>query len=362
MNTAEQAAERLRAGHQLVDGTLYLRTGGFCMAVRSNSAAFINKLSAYFAHVVVDACDADVLVEAYDTSVVDLDVEWKDWAREPGKSGRKDAYHDLLDGRLLLKVRTGMVFLQSLQARIAAGPCSELDNQVINFINSQYMNWLQHNGWLICHAAGLTVHGKGLGMAGLSGGGKSTLMLGLMDYPDVQYLTNDRLFIRREGQRVRARGIPKLPRINPGTIVHNPALHGLIDAHRRNALLALPRQALWHLEEKYDVMIDSVYGQGRIAEAMDLRAFLVLNWSHASDESTRLEEVAIEARSDLLPAIMKSPGPFLQYRDGTLYGDSEHTDAGVYIDALQGVSILEASGRVDIPRLQRELYEWVKAN
>lgn len=361
IETVEQAAAILRAGRKPVEQALYIRTGGFCLAVRSDSKEFIRQLADYFGHVAVDACDADVVVEAYDGDVMDLDMEWKDWAREPGKSGRKDAYADIQGGRLLLKVRTGMVFLQGREHRIAAGPCRKLDNQVINFINSQYMNWLQNQGWLICHASGLDIAGYGIGMAGLSGGGKSTLMLGLMDDPDVRYVTNDRLFICRDGGRVRARGIPKLPRINPGTIVHNPVLHPLIDASRREQLLALPKQELWHLEEKYDVMINAVYGPGRIEEEMTLNAFVVLNWSHQTDEVTCLSEVELDSRRDLLPAVMKSPGPFFQYADGRMYTDSTQPDPAAYLDALRGVTLLEVTGTVDIPLLTDRLREWVNA-
>jgi HprK-related kinase B len=222
------------------------------------------------------------------------------------------------------------------------------------------MNWLQQHDWLICHAAGLDFDGIGIGMAGLSGGGKSTLMLGLMDQVDVRYVTNDRLFIRREADRVQARGIPKLPRINPGTIVHNPALHGLIGESRRAELLAMPSQELWHLEEKHDVMISEIYGDDRIEEEMLLHGFLVLNWSHDTEQETRLEAVDLDAREDLLPAIMKSPGPFMQYSDGAMYRDSQPLDSQKYLQALNGVTILEASGRVDIPLLQRELSRWAR--
>lgn len=361
LHDSGQAAALLRAGHVLTDEVLYLGLSGFCLAIRSNSARFTAQLGRYFAHVVTSPCEPDVLVEAYDTDIVHLDLNWQDWAREPGKAGRKDACYDLDDGRLVRKVRTGMIFLQSLQSRIAVGPCGELENQVVNFINSQYMNWLQQQGWLICHASGLDVDGYGIGMAGLSGGGKSTLMLGLMDQADVRYVTNDRLFVRCEGDRVQATGIPKLPRINPGTIVHNPALHGLIDAERRRELSALPKDDLWHLEEKYDVMINEIYGDDRIEEAMELGAFVVLNWSHEAGAGVQINEVDIESRSDLLPAIMKSPGPFYQFIDGAMYQDSMQPDPQAYIDVLQGVTVLEVSGRVDIPKLQQDLYRWLKS-
>lgn len=357
--SASQAAKLLREDRTLQAQGLYINPGGLCIHIRSNSTEFIEQLAVYFSHVAVEACDAAVTIEAYDTEVMTLDLDWTDWPREPGKTGRKDAIYELVDGRLLRKVRTGMLFLQSTEAVIAAGPCRALDNQVINFINSQYMNWLQRQGWLICHAAALDLNGHGVGIAGLSGGGKSTLMLALMDKPGVAYVTNDRLFIKRDNGTVRAAGIPKMPRINPGTIVHNPALHGLIGADRRSELLALPKDELWHLEEKHDAMIATLYGAERVLQESRLDTFLVLNWSRDTSEATRLDEVDLAARQDLLPAIMKSPGPFYQLADGSLYQASMHADPQVYLDALQGVQILEASGRVDTELLKDKLYTWI---
>ncbi len=361
LETASQAATLLRQGRSLQPQGLYINPGGLCIHIRSNSTEFIEQLGAYFSHVAVDACDAAVTIEAYDSDVMTLDVDWTDWPREPGKTGRKDAIHELADGRLLRKVRTGMLFLQSTEAVIAAGPCRALDNQVINFINSQYMNWLQRQGWLICHAAALDMNGHGVGIAGLSGGGKSTLMLSLMDKPGVAFVTNDRLFIKRDDEAVRAAGIPKMPRINPGTIVHNPALHDLIGAERRRELLALPKEELWHLEEKHDAMIDTLYGTDRVLQETRLDTFLVLNWSHDTRDRMHLAKVDLVERQDLLPAIMKSPGPFYQLADGSLYQPDMQADPQTYLDALQGVRILEASGRVDTEQLKDELYTWVTA-
>lgn len=358
-DSAAQAAALLRADHVLQAQGLYINPGGLCIHIRSNSTEFIDQLAAYFSHVAVDACEPVVTVEAYDRGVMTLDIDWTDWPREPGKTGRKDAIYELTDGRLLRKVRTGMLFLQSREAVIAVGPCRALDNQVINFINSQYMNWLQRQDWLICHAAALEIDGHGVGIAGLSGGGKSTLMLALMDRPGVRYVTNDRLFVKRDNGTVRAAGIPKMPRINPGTIVHNPALHGLIGTDRRRELLALPKEELWHLEEKHDAMIATLYGADRVLQETRLDTFLVLNWSHDTTDNTRLEEVDLASRQELLPAIMKSPGPFYQLADGSLYQASMQADPGTYLDALQGVRILEASGRVDTDHLKDALYTWI---
>ncbi len=341
--------------------SLYLRVEAWTLRIRSNSDALLDRLARYFAHVTVVGSDADMEVLAIEREAPGLDITFTDWKREPGKSGRKDSYYDLVDGRLLRKVRTGMVFLQSEAQRIAAGPCLRFDNQVINFINSQFMNRLQQHGWLICHAAGLVRDGAVLAMAGFSGGGKSTLMLQMMEDPGIAYLTNDRLFVHTSDDETQAVGIPKLPRINPGTIVHNPRLQPLIPKAEREALLRLPAQELWDLEDKHDVFIDEVYGSERIAERGRLAAFLVLNWQRESDHPTRVGRVDLHQRPELLDAIMKSPGPFYQYPNGDLYRDSTPLDRDAYLAALADVMVYEVSGKADfsaMPKLLDNLNWW----
>ena len=344
-------ARTLRGGESLCDDALSLALGELTLRLRSNSAPLIARLRDYFSHVPVGRATPDFEILAIECAAPETGLTFIDWKREPGKTGRKDSYVDIPGGRLVRKVRTGMVFLQSAAQRIAAGPCLQYDNQVINFINAQYMNWLQQQGWQICHAAGLGYQGKAFGIAGFSGGGKSTLMLHLLDQDTVSYLTNDRLFVRKLAGVTRARGIPKLPRINPGTIVHNPRLHGLIPAGQRAALLAMPAAELWQLEDKYDVHVERVYGPDRIVTEAPLAGFLVLNWQRDTDAGLALSAVDLVQRRDLLGAIMKSPGPFYQYPDGSFHQDTAAFDEQAYLEALQGVPVYEATGKVDFPAL-----------
>ena len=344
----DSVAAELQAGASLFSQSLNLAIGDCNLRLRSNSDALIEKLRTYFAHAVSsNGVGPDLDVVAIERDAPDLDVEFIDWKRQPGKVGRKDAYLDMDRGRLVHKVRTGMLFLQSENYRIAAGPCLQNDNQVINFINTQYMNWLQHRNWLICHAAGLVYQGAALAIAGFSTGGKSTLMLRQLDRTGVSYLTNDRLFIRTNDGVTQAAGIPKLPRVKPGTIVHNPKLHGLISADERKSLLELPKDKLVHLEDKYDVYVEQLYGRDRIVTDAPLAAFVVLNWHWDTDEKPVVEQVDLAKRRDLLGAIMKSPGPFYQYPDGSFYRDTTKLDEEAYLDALLGVRIYEARGGVD---------------
>jgi HprK-related kinase B len=142
-----------------------------------------------------------------------------------------------------------------------------------------------------------------------------------------------------------------LPRINPGTIVHNKKLQSLIPEQQRAALLQLPADELWHLEEKYDVHIDRVYGPGRIVQESPIEAFLILNWQRDSELELEVERVDLAEHRDLLGALMKSPGPFYQYPDGSFLQDTTPLDEPPYLEALQDVAVYVARGRIDFSAL-----------
>ncbi len=351
---SKDIAAHLAEGHTLLPDGLMLALPDMTIRLRSNSAALLEKLASYFKHIVVPDGDARIEIHAFDGASPTLPLAVTDWPREPGKAGRKDAFFDLADGRVVKKVRTGMVFLQSRDFRIAEGPCLENDNQVINFINAQYMNMLQQNGWSICHAAGLVRDGKALGLAGFSGGGKSTLMLHMLSESGTAFLSNDRLFVRQTDEAVLATGIPKLPRINPGTALNNPRLDGIVSEERRKELVSLPIGELWDIEEKYDVDIQQIYGPDRIAARAPLCGFVVLNWSHSATAPAQIEQVILRERRDLLVAIMKSPGPFYQRADGSMYDNSSAIDEEAYLSALSGVPVYEVTGRVDFDQIARQ--------
>jgi HprK-related kinase B len=350
---AGDAAARLTHGVPLLDKPLRLTVGECGLSIRSNSRRLLDRLAGYFHHLPKKRTASAIEIVAVESDKLETGLPYIDWRREEGKSGRKDAYVDLSDGRLVLKVRTGMLFLQSEQWRIAAGPCLAYDNQLINFINSQVMNWLQQREWLICHAAGLILNGNAIALAGFSGGGKSTLMLHLMEHPKSRYLTNDRLFIRHQGVGVEAVGIPKLPRVNPGTLVNNPRLAPLIDEKRRGELLELPKQALWELEEKFDVDVEKLYGHHRIdtSTPVPLAALVILNWDREERSPVRLKKIDITRRPALLKAVMKSPGPFYQDALGDFLQDDRPLQPDPYLAMLKPVPVYEVTGRMDFAEL-----------
>lgn len=362
MITSAQVSAQLLQGQILCDNSLNLDIDGFGLKIHSNSPALIALLGEYFSHVQGQAQQYHCELIAIESENPDLAVDFADWPREAGKLGRKDSFIDLPGARLLRKVRTGMVFLQQPGQVIAAGPCLANDSQVINFINAQYMNWLQQQGWLICHAAGLCRGERGLAIAGFSGGGKSTLMLHMLEDAGLNFASNDRLFIKPDSRGVAMAGIPKMPRINPGTIVHSPRLQRLIPQAQRQRLLALPQGELWDLEDKYDAMIEPLYGPDRIQHRARLSALLILNWQRDSDTPFQLQQVDIHQRPELLQAVMKSPGPFYQQASGEFLSGQLKPTVEPYQQLLATTPVFEASGKVDFARLSQAFDQLTQAD
>lgn len=312
------------------------------------------ELVSYFADVLTDvAVPGGIVVDLLPGQALTAEPVWTDWLREGGKSGRKDAICDLDDGRLVRKVRSGVTFLQAPGLAVAFGPLGGNVSTVINFINTQILSACLREGWQLCHAAAVTGQGRTLAISGLSGGGKSTSMLRMMDIDGTAFVSNDRVLVKG-GAPAQAQGIPKQPRINPGTILGNPRLHGLIAPERRAELLAMPADALWSLEEKHDLIVSEIYGPGRVQYAAPLTDFWVLNWQRDAAGPTRVTEVTLDDRPDLLAAIMKSPGPFYQRPDGSFEPNGAAPVPGPYLEALRGVRVSEVSGRVDFDVLAAE--------
>src|SRR5688572_17581893 len=287
---------------------LWLDIGGFVVHSRSNSEALLAELREYFSDLVTPpAAQADIRLAALEAEPPRLPLEFRDWPREPGKVGKKERYADASDGRVVHKTRTQMQFLLSQAELVAVGPCRANPNQVINFIISQYLGRRLEEGWALCHAAGVALRGRGLGIAARAGAGKSTLALHLMS-AGLSFVSNDRLLIRQTDAQAELAGVPKMPRVNPGTLLHNPDLAGILPPDRRHALERLAPNELWELEEKYDVMVPEVFGPGRCLYRAPLAALVVLGWRHDATALASFQRVELSERPDLMELVMKSPG------------------------------------------------------
>jgi HprK-related kinase B len=326
---------------------LWLDVGGCAVHVRTNSTALREALATYFADLVVaEAPRAHIRISALETEPPRFPLNYRDWPREAGKVGKKERYADTPDGRVVFKTRTGMQFLLAREDLLAVGPCVKNPNQVINFVISQYLGRRLDEGWALCHAAGVAWNGRGIGIAARAGAGKSTLALHLMS-TGLSFVSNDRLLIRATSGQTELAGVPKMPRVNPGTLLHNPDLAAILPAERREELERMEPGELWQLEEKYDVMVRDVYGPGRCLYLAPLRALVVLNWARAADRPARFAPVELGARQDVLELIMKSPGVFHRDAEGRSAAETARPDPDVYLRTLAGVPVYEATGRAD---------------
>lgn len=336
--------------------TLTLALPGAHLQVKCSEAATTKALQDYFRPWLSNSnTPLTSVITVVESAPVGQALPWQDWQREAGKTGRKDTYIEFSHARLIRKFRTGMVFLQSQNGPIAIGPAADNLNQIVNFINNQAMNKLQQDGWLIGHAAAASYRQQAIAIAGFSGGGKSTSMLRLMDHPEVNFISNDRVFIQPEQQRLMLAGVAKMPRVNPGTLLNNPRLAAMLTPEQLHHYQTLAPEQLWELEEKHDVMIPGIYGshsKTRIENAAPLSAVILLNWNRLDQSACRIEAVEIFQRQDLLPALMKSPGPFYQNRDGTFIPNGHLPDPQAYLQRLQATRVFEVSGGVDFSQLR----------
>ncbi|MDG4812337.1 HprK-related kinase B [Hydrogenovibrio sp. 3SP14C1] len=349
------------ASEALVPNSITIELPDFRIEISSNSASLLEILKTYFNPVLCSKPSRtapSLKIKAYESDqFIDRGIQWQDWKREAGKSGRKDSFIDIQEAnetqRLIYKVKTGVLFWQKEDTPTAVGPVEENPNQIINFILTQYLNENLRQGWLLGHAAGLEINHKGIAIAGLSGGGKSTLMLHLLEYGE-HFISNDRLLLNAQKTtrpgHFRMRGIPKQPRINPGTIVHNKRLHSLISAERRQELLAMPTETLRQLEEKYDADVNKIYHSACFKAEAALDAFVILNWQPDSQQSTQLRHTSLNQSPELLEAILKSPGPFYSDEKRVFLANQTQPDPADYLELLGEIPCFELTGKIDFKK------------
>jgi HprK-related kinase B len=335
---------------------LRLSFAGVRIDVRSNSPELIARLKRYYLDFLANSGAPDMVVNALECPPPELSLPLTLKEREPGKTQFKEAYADLADGRLVRKVRTDMLFAFGGDEHCAFGPCLENEPQVVNFINNRYIQLVLHRGALLFHAASVALDGYGLALAGFAGAGKSTLALHIMGL-GADFVSNDRAMVRLTGDRLEILGVPKMPRVNPGTVIHNESLRPVIPEQERAAYEVMSPAELWSLEHKYDAFIDECFGPNRFKLKGQLALLTILNWRRNSGP-VNISWVKLRERPDLLPAFMKDVGLFFEA------DDPEHEldfSSHAYLDLLDHCRVLELTGGVDFERAARELLGLLQA-
>jgi HprK-related kinase B len=315
---------------------------GVPVRVLTNAKEIRDGLERYFAPW-VQACGNDTamtvrLVQADAPATTGFVPVPRDDGRPP-----KEGVRDVEGGRLVLKLATGVVMGLMPYDAFAVGNLVRHVNQGINLINNRYAKVVLGRGHLLLHASAVARDGRAVALAGVPGAGKSTGALHLVEQ-GFRFVSNDRLLVRRCGDRVEALGYPKQPRVNPGTLVHHRRLCRLLEPDDRAALLALPAADLWKLERKADVDLETIYGAGTFTLSADLHALIVLTWR---PDGTGLAVRTLDRSEALtrLPLIRKDLGAFDPDR-----GDRRAAVREVlaYSRLFDGITVVEVSGRNDI--------------
>ena len=268
---------------------------------------------------------------------------------KPGPLGLKEAYIDSADGRWIRKVRTDMAMFQSLADPLVIGDLHANRSQVVNFINNQFLNHYQQQGYLLGHAAAFDIDGNTTAIAASSGGGKSTLMLRALETKPARFLSNDRILFRPDNGEVTVLGLAKHPRVNPGTLINSERLQHILPPGEQNRFADMPVNELWNIEQKYDVPIPQCYGENKISLSGTLKNLVLLDWSLNSSRQTELNAVNIEKQPEALEGLRKSPGPFFQNVDGQFPGSAAQS-CEYYAEHLKGVRVFQLTGKTDFDR------------
>ncbi|MDQ7734139.1 HprK-related kinase B [Halomonas sp. SpR1] len=344
--------------------TLPLTFSGLTVRVLADHPAILDHLEGYYSGLTASGLTASGLSpqQAHIVNQPELPVwlldqqanisgrEWTAVKRaKTSAQGLKEAYVDTPQGRWIHKVRTGMVLFQSLTAPVAIGDLNQHPSQVINFINNQFLNHHQRNGYLLGHASAVEIDGQVTAIAASSGGGKSTLMLKALETAKARFLSNDRILFKPENGQVSVLGVAKHPRVNPGTLLNSPRLTDILPAQERARFERMPRSQLWDIEQKYDVLIPNAYGADKTTLSGTLKQLILLDWALDSTAPTALSSVDIATTPEALEGLRKSPGPFFQRADGSFPAEQPQS-AEIYADNLAGVEVLRLTGAIDFAR------------
>jgi len=335
------SAALLLARHPAV-GSLDLAFEELTLRMSSNSEDLLTRLATYYEPFVRRDVQPHITVHALDAIPPDLNVQFSGVPRNEAGKATKEEWAKAQDGWIVRKVRTGMTYLLGPRLRLAVGDVLQDSNQIINFVDNQFLDHRVHAGGVLLHASGVATDCQGLAIAGFSGAGKSSLTLHFLAR-GFDFVSNDRVILDADLPGALMYGLAKQPRINPGTIISNPALTSMLPASRRAKYESMPSDELWNLEDKHDVYIDEHFGPGHRKLLARMCGLLILNWKRGAGRAC-VRRIRLFERPDLVQPLLKSPG-VLCYN--AIDSGMEEPQPEAYIDALERVPVYEVSGGVD---------------
>jgi HprK-related kinase B len=296
-----------------------LRFLDFRIDIETNSLRAASRLQTYFReYLSFDASPAQVRLHAVRVAPEYDARRMKVWER-PAKPDRtpKESYYDREGVRYVLKNRTGILIKLALDRGDAsiAGDIDRHLNQVVNLVNTLFGLSLVDRGYAMLHASAVARTGadEALIFLGNSGSGKSSLALQLIERGGYDFVSNDRALLKVERGVVQLVGLPKKPRVNPGTLLASKSLVRLLSARKRPAYEQLSAAELWQLEDKTDVDVRRALGAQSRLSARLARAYS-LEWRPSGD-GLRIDDLDPAGAFDAMMLTAKDFGPFDVRRD-----------------------------------------------
>lgn len=333
---------------------LLLDFNGCVIRVLANSRALVRTLEAYYKHFLAnEGSRVNHLVHALQSASPEIEGDWSIKQPDPGKTRIKEHILEDATGRVVRKILTGVHLIFAPGQRVCVGPLTDNPNQVVNFINNIHLDDLLARTGQLFHAAGVCHGSVGIGMAGQSGKGKSTLAVRLLDR-GLDLVSNDRLVVSRQPSGLLMQGIAKYPRINPGTLVNEPKLLDLATEQDLARYRAMPATELWDLEEKYDAFVEPAFG-AEFKLGADMKYFIGLDWDRTSTLATRMERREPASCQRLVESFMKRPGVMVPSAEKRI-GEPRLID---YVDLLDSCEFYVLTGKVDFDRAADEILELI---
>lgn len=146
-------------------------------------------------------------------------------------------------------------------------------------------------GAVYAHAAAFSHHGRGVLVSGHKGAGKTTTLLASLRLLGGDYVTNDRLLLRREGGELVGRPWPMHIRVGVGTLLAIPELIDLVPPNLRD----LPGHRRWHHQDKVAIEppdFSRLLSQGVVLSEVRPRLML---WPYLSSSGSGATPAAVAA-------------------------------------------------------------------
>jgi HprK-related kinase B len=314
------------------------------LRLRGNDRGVMSELRSYYREHALASANGDADLEILVLAGPLPELPWTMTEHLDRHGAAKEASVDLADGRVVHKLRCGVVLIMGEDVEAVCGAIDAHFDQVVGFIHRRVLrHWIAAGGAYV-HAAGVALGDRGVVLCGPSGAGKSTLSLHLLAHdPELALVANDRAVLVRDAAAPRLLGSPKHPVVNPGTIVHNPALAPLLEPAQHQRYLALDDAELRDLDDDHHAIVHQLFGPGRVRLESGIAAVVFLSWSADCDAPMTVAPVDLRERPDL--------AALLHQRVGLLHwplvaGDDEEAQAAL-VGFLADVPAYELRGQSD---------------